>query len=85
MSAERGRQMSLKKGFVVQFNENHKWCGSLGIVAEVQEFGTDIRYMVGVPIPQKGTAYIYVMESDDFIEPIGKAALTIADKSEVDE
>ena len=76
--------MSFKKGFVVQFNENHKWCGSLGIVTEVKEYDTDTRYMVGVPIPQEGTAYIYVMESDDSIEPIGKAVLTIADESEVD-
>lgn len=77
--------MSFKKNYVVQFNEKHKWCGSLGIVTEVKEYETDTKYMIGVPVPLKGTAYIYVMESDDVIEPIGKAVLTIADESEVDE
>ena len=26
----------MKKGDVVQFNENHKWIGSLGIITEVK-------------------------------------------------
>lgn len=54
---------------VVQFSENHKWCGSLGIVTEVKETVDYIRYMVGVPIPEKGIAYIYCQEED--IEFIG--------------
>lgn len=38
---------------VVQFNENHKWCGCLGIINEIKDCGKNgIRYMVGVPIPQ---------------------------------
>ena len=36
---------------VVQFNENHKWCGCLGIVNEIKNCGEDFRYMVGVPVP----------------------------------
>ena len=63
------------KGMVVQFLENHKWKGSLGIIAEVKECGDDIRYMVAVPIPQKGTAYIYVMESEKVLGLIGMALL----------
>lgn len=62
---------------VVQFNENHKWRGSLGIIGEVKICGDDIRYMVGVPIPQQGTAFIFVMESENAIEYIGKAILTM--------
>ena len=58
---------------VVQFNESHKWCGCLGIVSETKKCGDDTRYMVGVPIPERGTAYIFSMESKHEIEPIGKA------------
>lgn len=62
---------------VIQFNENHKWRGSLGIIGEVKICGDDVRYMIGVPIPQQGTAFIYVMESEKAIEYIGKALLTM--------
>lgn len=71
----------MQKGDVVQFNENHKWCGSLGIITEKKECKSenapngDIRFMVGVPIPQQGTAYIFVMASEFAIERIGKAIL----------
>ena len=38
----------MKVGDVVQFNENHKWCGCLGIITEVKDCGDNgIRYMVG--------------------------------------
>lgn len=72
-------------GDVVQFNENHKWCGCLGIIDEIKEIHNqelqgegknDIRYMVGVPIPEKGTAYIYVLKSEFAIELVGVAILT---------
>lgn len=54
---------------VVQFNESHKWCGCLGIVTESKP---DIdRYMVAVPIPQQGTAYVFAHKAD--LEPIGYA------------
>ena len=66
----------MRVGDVVQFNEKHKWCGSLGIITEVKECKDDIRYMVGVSIPQQGTAYIFVMLSENAIELIGKAVLT---------
>lgn len=76
---------------VVQFNENHKWLGCLGIVREIkickieetsepkEIITTDKRYMLGVPIPQEGTAFIYVMESENAIEKIGKALLILKD------
>jgi hypothetical protein len=63
------------KGMVVQFLENHKWAGSLGIVTEVKQCGDDTRYMIGVPVPQQGTAYIFSMESDLELQMIGFAVL----------
>ena len=42
-------------GDVVQFNEKHKWTGVLGIVEEINRE----RILVGVPVPEEGTAYIY--------------------------
>nr|DAT91459.1 MAG TPA: hypothetical protein [Caudoviricetes sp.] len=37
----------LKLNDVVQFNENHKWCGALGIVNEVKELENDTKYLIG--------------------------------------
>ena len=70
----------MKIGSIVQFNENHKWIGSLGIITEVKKCGDDIRYMVGAPAPMQGTAFIFVMESENAIEYIGKAVLTLKDE-----
>lgn len=61
--------MMVSKNWVVQFNEKHKWRGSLGIVEEVENG----RILIGVPIPEKGTAYIFAKESE--IEYIGQAVL----------
>lgn len=84
----------IEKDDVIQFNENHKWRGCLGIIMEVKTcqvretiepsdtIKVDIRYMVGVPIPQQGTAFIYVMESENALEKIGKAVLTMKDGEE---
>lgn len=72
----------MKKGDVVQFNENHKWIGSLGIITEVKDCGNDTRYMVGVPAPMQGTAFIFVMESENAIEYIGEAILTLKDEED---
>lgn len=66
----------MREGYVVQFNENHEWQGCLGIIEEVKDCGSNgIRYMVGVPAPLQGTAYIYVMEHENAIELIGRAVL----------
>ena len=74
----------MKVGDVVQFNENHEWCGCLGIIEEIKEVHNsllngdgknDIRFMIGVPMPQ-GTAYMYALASEFSIELIGKAILT---------
>lgn len=58
---------------VVQFTENHKWCGCLGIIHRDNGEGSPRRYMVGVPIPMQGTAYIF--DDGSNIEYIGKAVL----------
>ena len=63
---------------VVQFTENHKWCGCLGIITEDKQEEHIRRYMIGVPIPQQGTAYIF--DDGSNIEYIGKAVL--AEKTE---
>lgn len=65
----------MKINDVVQFNENHKWRGSLGIINDIKICGDDIRYTVGVPTPMEGTAFIYVMDSENAIELIGQAVL----------
>lgn len=57
------------KGQVIQFNENHKWCGCFGFISEVK----GERIMVGVPIPQQGTAYIFCKKED--YDLIGKTNL----------
>ena len=71
-------------GDVVQFNENHEWRGCLGIINEKEEVhnndlngegANDIRYLVGVPMPKRGTAFIFVLQSEFSIELIGQAIL----------
>lgn len=62
--------MRVKNHDVVQFIEHHKWCGCLGIVVKVRQSGM---VMVGVPIPQKGTAYM--LAQPDEVEVIGRAVM----------
>lgn len=70
----------MNKNDIVQFNEKHKWCGCLGIINEVKDCKEKgKRYMVGVPIPQQGTAFIFVMSDENAIEKCGKAILTLGD------
>ena len=71
---------------VVQFIETHKWCGSLGIITEIKDCGDDYRYLIGIPVPQQGTVFIFSMESDNDFEYVGNAVLTVAnDDGENDE
>lgn len=76
--------MEFEVGDVVQFTENHKWCGSLGIVEEIKELESDVRYMVGVPIPERGTAYIFTLGSKEEIEYVGQAVM-VPDRGSEDE
>lgn len=66
----------IKKNSVVQFNENHKWIGCIGYVKEIK----GERIMVGIPIPEQGTAYIYCKQSD--LEYIGEAVLVEDEENE---
>lgn len=59
---------------VVQFTENHKLCGCLGIITEDKGEGHPRRYIIGVPVPMQGTAYIF--DDGSNIERIGRAILT---------
>ena len=74
----------IKKNDVIQFTENHKWVGCLGIVSEVRESLASRRYMIGVPIPNNSgenqTAYIF--DNGDNIERIGPAALVIKEDND---
>lgn len=74
-----------KVGEVVQFVENHKWCGCLGIVDEVKDCGEDYRYLVGVPVPEEGIAFIFSMEGDEEFEYVGDAVLAIISDKEEEE
>ena len=66
---------------VVQFVNDHKWCGCYGVIYEKKEVycrgGEDheFRYMVEIPIPKGNTvlpAYIYVLEHENALEYIGR-------------
>ncbi len=71
----------IRKNDVVQFNENHKWCGCLGIITEVKDCGEHwCRYQIGVPTPRNdgsatGTAFIF--DDGSGIEKVGEAVLTL--------
>lgn len=43
--------------YVVQFNENHKWCGCFGFINEIK----GDRIMVGVPVPTKRNS-LYILQ-----------------------
>lgn len=74
ISIRKGKVM-LKRGSVVQFAEKHKWAGYLGFIDEAKETGEDVRYMIGVPIPEQGTTYVYSMESKNEFYFVGHAVL----------
>lgn len=40
---------------VIQFNENHKWCGCFGYIHRTK--GKDL-YMIAVSSPEQGVAFI---------------------------
>ena len=71
-----------RRNDVVQFTENHKWTGCLGVINGVKELNDDVRYMIGIPIPERGVAYIFSMESDKEFELIGTAVFGYADKED---
>lgn len=62
---------------VVQFKENHKWCGNLGIIYNIEEIDDDIKYKVGVATIKQKMKYIYVLKSQNNIEKIGTSYLYV--------
>lgn len=74
----------IKKNDVVQFTESHKWVGCFGYVTEVRDSGNSkMRYMIGVPIPMQGTAYIF--DDGSGIEKVGTAILVPAESEKGEE
>ena len=68
----------MKVGDVIQFNQKHKWHGCLGIIEEVKDYAEEpeiIRYLIGVPIPSKGIAYLFVFNYESAIEYIGQSIM----------
>lgn len=76
------QQALYKKGDLVQFRESHKWCGCIGIITRIKECSDDIRYMIGVPIPERGIAYIFSMESANEFELVGESLFLPKDEDE---
>ena len=68
----------IKKNDVVQFTENHKWVGCFGYVTRADRYESgSMRYMIGVPLPMQGTAYIF--DDGSGIEKVGTAVLVPAE------
>ena len=63
----------IKPNDVVQFNENHKWRGCFGIVSEDKGYDHPRRYLIGVPVPENGIAYI--VDDGSNIERVGEAVM----------
>ena len=64
-------EREMKINDVVQFVAGHKWEGCFGYVDEDKGFDHPRRYMIGVPVPQQGVAYIF--DSGENIVRIGEA------------
>lgn len=63
----------MKVNDVIQFTENHKWAGCFGFIDEVKGEEHPRRYMIGIPIPEQGIAYVF--DDGSNIELIGQAVL----------
>ena len=66
----------INKNDVIQFTENHKWCGCLGIIVAIEVIGKKNKYLIGVPIPMQGQGTAYIFDDGSNIEKIGTAILT---------
>lgn len=59
---------------VIQFNESHKWCATFGYIHRTK--GKDL-YMIAVPLPEQGTAFIFA-KRDEF-DIVGATDLILGD------
>ena len=66
-----------KDGDVVQFTENHKWAGCFGVIDKITHTEDDVKYLIGVPVPGQGMAYIFSLGSDNEFEYVGHAVLVM--------
>lgn len=67
---------NLKKEFKV--GEEVKWCGCFGYIHEIKDCKENgIRYMVAIPTPQRGTAFIFVMDNENALDLIGETDLRL--------
>ena len=71
-----------KKNDLVQFNENHKWRGCIGIINMAEQCEKDVKYLIGVPVPEQGTAYIFSMELKKEFELVGRALFVPYERDE---
>lgn len=62
---------------VVQFNDNHRLVGCLGIILDIEIKENDVKYKIGIPSPNGRTAYVRVLESENQIEKIGRALFVL--------
>ena len=60
---------------VIQFNENHKWRGCFGYIHRTK--GKDL-YMIAVPLPEQGTAFIFVKRNE--FDIVGATNLILGDE-----
>ena len=63
------------KNDVVQFKDQHKWRGCFGTITSVKEQRGDNLYMIGVPVPSGGVAFILSPESKCEFVWIGKTSI----------
>ena len=74
--------MHIQKGDLVQFTENHKWISSIGIIDKIEKCGSDTKYLIGVPIPEKGTAFIFSLGSKHEFEVVGKSLFILSEEND---
>lgn len=70
----------MEKKTVIQFNENHKWCGCFGYIHSLK---AQKYYMIAVPIPsnekEKGTNTAFIYAGKEDFDVIGKTDLILGD------
>lgn len=81
------KKMELKIGTVIQFNENNRWEGCLGIIEKIDLLDNgDAIYIIQVPIPKSPPIYTHTTLSANDFYWIGMSMLMFtANGEEVEE
>ena len=74
--------MIIHKGDLVQFELGHKWEACIGIINQVKTCGDDFKCLIGVPVPQQGTAFIFSMYNDNEFKVVGRSLFLLSDDEE---